>query len=122
MKHDLKKRASLTPMVIKLFDHWKLTGEEQAAALGLRSVRTIDRYRSGGAFANRGELMERVGHLLAIHESLRILFPGNRNIVYGWVKSANGDFNGKRPLDVMISDGLLGIQSVRRYLEFQRER
>jgi len=118
----VKERAAFTGMIMKLFDHWKLSDQERAAVLGLKSVRTIARYRNGGVIANRVELIKRVEHLLAIHKSLRILFPSDRDIVYGWVKAANEAFKGKRPLDVMISEGVAGLQSVRRYLEFQRER
>lgn len=61
-------------------------------------------------------MIDRVGHLLAIHKNLRIMFPHDRKIVYGWFRYPNKTFDNKAPLDVMRS-GLLGLHSVRMYLE-----
>jgi len=118
---SLADRAELTAMIMKLFDHWNLTISEQAAVLGLKSVRTITRYKKGGVFANRPVLMERAKLLLIIHKNLRMHFPSDRKLVYAWVKLQNADFKGKRPLDVMTEE-LAGLESVRRYLDFQGER
>jgi hypothetical protein len=83
---------------------------------------TINRYRKGEPLADSRDLMDRVKNLLAIHRSLRILFPGNRDLVYKWINLPNMNFTGKSPLAVMRDEGFLGLLMVRRYLDFERGR
>lgn len=63
---------------------------------------------------------DRVGHLLAIHKNLRLLYPQNSELLYGWVTMRNQKFDGRTPLEVMIEDGSLGIAKVSRYLDMSR--
>ncbi|MDA8089298.1 MAG: MbcA/ParS/Xre antitoxin family protein [Nitrospiraceae bacterium] len=122
--HSLEGRLALTKIVMKLFDLWELGVEDQLACLGLftGSRRTLDRYRKGAPFANHRDLMDRVGNLLAIHQSLRILYSHNREIVYRWMTTPNLAFDGLRPIDTVREKGFLGLLQVRNYLEFERER
>lgn len=63
---------------------------------------------------------ERVGHLLGIHKSLRLLFPGNRDVVYGWMKMRNRAFGGMTPVDAIRDYGFVGLLMVRTYLDRSR--
>jgi hypothetical protein len=116
-------RESLARMVTKLFDHWGITSTDQCSLLGLSptSRMTLSRYRKGGSLDNNVDLLGRVGHLLGIHKSLRIIFPYNRDLVYEWVTSPNRRFDGKTPLEIMCH-GYEGLLAVRRYLDFERVR
>ena len=116
-------RRRLARMVLALFDHWRLATAEQAALLGLSpdNRATIARYRRGEPFGESRDLIERAGHLLGIHKSLRILFPHDRELAYGWVKASNRRL-GARPLEIMIARGFEGLIAVRRYLDFERGR
>lgn len=116
-------RRRLTRMVLALFDRWGLSTAEQAALLGLSpdNRATIARYRRGEPFGESRDLIERAGHLLGIHKSLRILFPHDRDLAYGWVKAPNRRL-GARPLEIMIARGFEGLLAVRRYLDFERGR
>ncbi len=115
-------RTALAKMVMKLFDHWRLSVQQQAAMLGLSedSRMTILRYRKGSPLADSRDLLDRVGTLLAIHRSLRVLFPRNRDVVYGWPLMQNRAFDGKTPVDVIREEGFLGLLTVKRYLDLQR--
>jgi hypothetical protein len=116
-------RRRLARMVLALFDRWGLSTAEQAALLGLSpdNRATIARYRKGEPFGESRDLIERAGHLLGIHKSLRILFPHDRDLAYGWVKAPNRRL-GARPLEIMIARGFEGLLAVRRYLDFERGR
>jgi hypothetical protein len=118
-----ESRMSLAKTVSNLFDHWKISSSEQCALLGLAvtSRMTLNRYRKGTPLENSTDLLGRVGHLLGIHKSLRIMFPYNRDLVYRWVTAPNLRFNGKTPLEIM-SGGYEGLLAVRRYLDFERGR
>ncbi len=108
-------------MVTKLFDHWQLTAAEQAEALGLSagSRSTLARYRAGEPLADNRDLLDRAGHLLGIHKSLRVLFPHDRDLAYRWMTQSNRRM-GVRPIDLIINRGFEGLLAVRRYLDFQR--
>jgi len=110
-------------MVAALLDHWQLSAAEQTAVLGLSvsSRSTLARYRKGEPLADSRDLMDRAGHLLGIHKSLRILFPHDRDLAYRWVKQPNRRL-GARPLDLVLQYGFEGLLAIRRYLDFERGR
>jgi len=114
-------RARLAAMVVRLLEHWQLAAGEQAALLGLSSGSrsTIARYRNGEPLADNRDLLDRVGHLLGIHKSLRLLFPHDRDLAYRWMTTPNRRLGG-RPVDVVVAHGFEGLLAVRRYLDFQR--
>ena len=121
---DLKSRDArerLARMVTQLFDHWGVSTAEQAALLGLSvdNRSTLARYRKGEPLADSRDLLDRAGHLLGIHKSLRILFPQDRDLAYGWMTAANRRF-GARPVDVVAGQGFEGLLALRRYLDFER--
>jgi Protein of unknown function (DUF2384) len=114
-------RARLAVMVTKLLEHWQLSAAEQAEVLGLSAASrtTLARYRSGEPLADNRDLLDRVGHLLGIHKSLRVLFPHDRSLVYRWITQPNRRLEA-RPVDLIIREGFEGLLAVRRYLDFQR--
>lgn len=121
---DLKTRETrerLARMVTRLFEHWQLSATEQAALLGLSADNrsTLARYRKGDPLADSRDLLDRVGHLLGIHKSLRILFPHDRDLAYRWMTTPNRRF-GARPVDIVVAHGFEGLLALRRYLDFER--
>lgn len=116
-------RARIAAMVTRLLDHWELSAAEQAAVLGLSmgSRSTLARYRAGEPLADSRDLLDRAGHLLGIHKSLRILFPRDRDLAYRWMTQPNRRLGG-RPVDLVLEHGFEGLLALRRYLDFQRGR
>lgn len=114
-------RGRLAVMVTRLLDHWKLTAAEQAELLGLSAASrsSLARYRSGEPLADSRDLLDRAGHLLGIHKSLRLLFPHDRDLAYRWMTQPNRRL-GARPIDLVTEHGFEGLLAVRRYLDFQR--
>jgi len=114
-------RGRLAVMVTRLLEHWQLSATEQAIVLGLSagSRSTLARYRNGEPLADNRDLLERAGHLLGIHKSLRMLFPHDRELAYRWMTQPNGRI-GARPVDLIIERGFEGLLVLRRYLDFQR--
>lgn len=113
-------RARLAAMVIRLLEYWQLTAAEQAEMLGLSSGSrsTLARYRAGEPLGDNRDLLDRAGHLLGIHKSLRLLFPHDRDLAYRWMTTSNRRL-GARPVDLIIRHGFEGLLAVRRYLAFQ---
>lgn len=115
-------RGALAKMVMQLFEHWKLSNEEQLALLGLgaASRSALTRYRKGEPLAQSRDLLERVGNLLAIHKNLRLLFPHNRDLAYAWMSTRNKAFGGRTPAEVVSEIGFAGLLMVRSYLDRER--
>ncbi len=115
-------RRKLARMVTRLFELWELPSADQLELLGLsRTSRAqLSKYRKGGALPSSRDMLDRIGWLLSIHKSLRLLYPRNENIRYTWVKRRNQILDDQRPLDIMKHQGLIGIARVARYLDFLR--
>jgi hypothetical protein len=115
-------RSKLALMVTRLFELWNLSTADQLELLGLsRTSRAqISKYRNGGAVPSSRDMLDRIGWLLSIHKSLRLLYPRNENIRYTWIKRRNRILDDQRPLDIMKYQGLIGVARVARYLDFLR--
>ena len=115
-------RRKLAQMVTRLFELWDLPTADQLELLGLsRTSRAqISKYRKGGALPSSRDMLDRIGWLLSIHKSLRLLYPRNANIRHTWVKRRNRILDDQRPLDIMKYQGLIGIARVARYLDYIR--
>lgn len=119
-----QNRGALAKMVMRAFDYWKLGTEEQLAMLGLATNNraALGRYRRGEPLAANRDLLERVGHLLAIHKNLRLIFPQDRDLAYTWMSQRNKAFEGLTPVEVIKEWGFAGILVVRAYLDRARGR
>ena len=117
---DARKKLAL--MVTRLFELWNISTADQLELLGLsRTSRAqISKYRNGGAVPSSRDMLDRIGWLLSIHKSLRLLYPRNENVRYTWVTRRNRILDDQRPLDIMKNQGLIGVARVARYLDFLR--
>ncbi|MCG6937758.1 MAG: MbcA/ParS/Xre antitoxin family protein [Gammaproteobacteria bacterium] len=116
---ESRDRGSLAKMIMQLFSLWDLSSEDSLALLGMSpdNRSALSRYRQGKPLASNRDLLERVGHLLAIHKNLRLLFPHERDKAYGWVKRRNRAFDGMTPIEAIREYGFAGILMVRAYLD-----
>lgn len=119
---DKDKRAVLAVAVSKLFDKWALGTADRLALLGLSEENraALQRYAKGDALAANRDLTDRVGHLLGIHKSLKLLYPKNEEIAFGWMSSPNTKFDGSTPITIVRRFGLPGLAMVRGTLDVMR--
>lgn len=118
-----KNRCLLAKMIIQLFKHWHLDTATQLNLLGLSetSRALLSKYAKGThALPNNRDVLDRAGWLLAIHKALRLLYPHNEELRYSWVLRRNVAFTNMAPLEIMKEEGLIGIATVARYLDFLR--
>ena len=117
-----KDRGKLSKMVTTLFDHWQLPNKDQLSLLGAapENRALLTRYRAGEPIANDRDKLERVGLLLGIHKSLRLLFPQNRDLAYRWMTTPNRAFDNATPTQVIDQQGMIGLYMVRTYLDHHR--
>ncbi len=120
--HSKERRQGLARMIMQLFQHWQLGNEEQLDLLGLDagSRTTLARYRKGQPLGSNRDLLDRVGHLLSIHKSLRLLFPHNRELAYAWMRTPNRAFDNLSPVQVVRQHGFAGLLMLRSYLDQAR--
>jgi len=115
-------RGALARMVTKAFELWRLGSDDQLAMLGLSAGNraALSRYRRGEPLAASRDLLERAGHILAIHKNLRLIFPQDRDLAYAWMTTRNRAFEGRTPVEVIRDWGFTGILMVRSYLDRNR--
>ncbi|MDE1899875.1 MAG: DUF2384 domain-containing protein [Xanthomonadaceae bacterium] len=116
-------RRDLARAVASLFARWQLPTEVQLALLGMspESRKVLAQYRRGErALPGTRDTLDRAGYLLGIHKALRLLFPEDEGLRYGWVQRRNRLFGERTPLQVMVEDGLVGLARVARFVDFQR--
>ena len=96
--------------------------EDQLALLGLAADNraALSRYRKGEPLGANRDLLERAGHLLAIHKNLRLLFPHDRDLAYRWMTTRNRAFDNRTPVEVVREWGFAGLLMVRAYLDRAR--
>jgi hypothetical protein len=118
-KQGDQDRGALARMVTRAFEHWKLGTEDQLAMLGLATNNrsALGRYRRGEPLAPNRDLLERAGHVLAIHKNLRLVFPQDRDLAYAWMSQRNKAFGGLTPVEVIKEWGFSGMLMVRAYLD-----
>lgn len=122
MIYELDKRRTLARMVTRAFGLWRISTRDQLSMLGLSESNraALSRYRRGEPLGKGRDLLERASHILMIHESLRMLFPRNRNLAYSWMTQRNRAFEGLSPVEVVRDYGFSGLLIVRSYLARQR--
>jgi hypothetical protein len=117
-------RIVLARAVSRLFMHWQLSTADRLALLGLSEANraALGRYERGQPLAASRDLLDRAGHLLGIHKSLKLLYPQNPEVVQMWMTSANRKFHGETPAEVVRRFGLPGLVMVRGTLDTMRGR
>lgn len=117
-----EERVVLAQAIMRLFDLWALPSADRLSLLGLSGENrtALQRYARGEPLAASRDLLDRVGHLLGIHKSLKLLYPRNEDIVRGWMASANARFGGETPVEVVRRFGLPGLVMVRGTLDVMR--
>lgn len=115
-------RRAIASLLMTLFDHWQLSTVEQLDALGFSTTNRaiLTKYRRGEPISGSRDTLERAGHLLGIHENLRLLFPRNADLRYAWIKTRNRAFDNRAPIELIREWGFAGLLMVRAYLERAR--
>lgn len=111
--------AAAARAVVNLFGRWRLTDAEARTLLGGISQATYTRWKRGEIGRLGVDLKTRLSILMGIHKNLRILYTDNER-AYAWVKKSNSDFDGRRPLDIMMQGRMTDLLDVRHYLDAAR--
>jgi uncharacterized protein (DUF2384 family) len=113
------ERAQLAYMVLALFRRWGLEESQKLSLLGLspRNKKRLEAHKKGRPLEPDPETLGRASGLLAIHQHLADRFPGDDDSrAYTWVASPQPAFGDRRPLDIMLEEGVPGIRRVLEHL------
>lgn len=112
-------RSDIARALMGLFDTWGLDTRQRIALLGLppeKGIRDLNRMRHGEALPEVAEILARARLLLEIQHALEITLPHNTAMVGLWVTTGNIFLENQRPLDVMLNEGMAGVERVARSL------
>lgn len=101
--------------IVRLFVAWNLNDMEARNLLGGINQNTWTRWKEGRKVRIGQDLATRLGLLLSIHTSLRIIYP-DKTFCYAWIKKPNKQFNGSTPLEILTAGTILSLIEVRDYL------
>lgn len=113
-------RTQLGRLVVNLLEEWGVSGTDAVNILALPAGtkgRALRRYQEDTPLPDDPEVMKRVEHLMGIADALRTTFPRNANIGLLWLKQPCKRLRRRRPLEIMIEDGLSGLITVRTHLD-----
>ena len=113
-------RVDLGRMVVNMLDDWGIKPSDQVNVLALPDgtpSRMLRRYHEDTPLPDDPDVLMRVEHLLGIADALRTTFPRNASIGLIWLKQPCKRLRRRRPLDIMIEDGLSGLITVRTHLD-----
>ncbi|MEZ9489081.1 MbcA/ParS/Xre antitoxin family protein [Vibrio breoganii] len=106
MPHDIDETVIVAKAIVKMFTLWGLQDSTQLKILGMSDSNgeVLIGMRDGSTgLPNKGDIRSRARHLLTIHKYLRLLYPKNNELLYGWVRMHNKHFGGLTPLDLMMT-------------------
>jgi len=114
-----EEAAAMLRAVFKLFDRWKLEGNEARNLLGQPSARTYHRWKIGQVAELSHDTICRLGDLMGIHKALRYMFAEPER-GYTWIRKSNTAFGGRSALDRMLAGAPSDLSIVRAYLDAER--
>jgi hypothetical protein len=114
------ERLQLGRLVINTLDGWGLKASEQASVLALPKgtpTRMLRRYVDDTPLPDDPDVLKHAEHLLGIADALRTTFPRNASIGLHWLKQPCKRLRRRRPIEIMLEDGLSGLITVRTHLD-----
>lgn len=116
-----EERQMLGPMVMEVLDDWQLNDEACLALLGLPEktrARELTRYRHGNTpIPDDADVVERTRTIIGIQQALHLIFARNPNMPGFWLANRNNRQFGRAPMEVMLEEGLAGMQRVWGHLD-----
>lgn len=112
-------RVELTRGILNMLDEWDISAKDQLVLLGLENVsaREVKRLRDSRPLPDDPNVMQRVEHLISIADALRTTYPFSKRMGKLWMHKPNRKFRQRTPVATMVEDGMVGLVSVRSYLD-----
>lgn len=114
-----KARAGLTAF-FSIAQEWGLDTGQQRILLGSPSRTTFFEWKKKKMGHLSRDTLDRLSYILGIYQALHILFSDQSS--REWLRNPNRDplFNGRSPLDYLLTGQMMALTDVRRYLDWAR--
>ncbi len=114
-----KAQAGLTAF-FSIAEDWGVDNEGQRMLLGSPGRSTFFAWKKNKQGLLSRDVLDRLSYILGIYKALHILFSDGTAMQ--WLKNPNSAplFNGRAPLEYMLSGQLVALADVRRYLDAAR--
>lgn len=119
MPHTTEEQVDLTRAVMRLLTAWGVPAGLQLALLGLDPTahrRVLNRCRFGAALPDTGDVYVRARLLLTIGAAVAQLFPHSSASADVWATTRHLRFGAYTPVEIMLEDGVDGMQRLVDYL------
>jgi hypothetical protein len=107
------ERNDLIQTLLWVMQQWGLESEERVRLLGLPGntpARALQQYSQGKALPDETLFLQHAELILAIYRAVGSFFPGNSTMANYWVTTPSTPFGGRTPLEIMLVEGLPGMQ------------
>lgn len=114
------QRVRYSREVFAVLDAWGLSSDEQAVLLGFEPVserRRLAKMRRGGGLPDAPAIDQRCDYLLRIAAATRAMYPQNVASANTWPTTSNPYFQDRSPVQVMLNQGITGMQRVIEHLD-----
>lgn len=122
LKDGSKTSSALLPALFAIFNLWRLDDAHQMALLGLRNKTTLYKWKHKPEQARLTKnLLERASYILGIYKALQILLP-DQKLADQWLTTPNDNplFNGRVPLDRLLTGQVADLALIRNFLDAER--
>ncbi|NNF95620.1 MAG: DUF2384 domain-containing protein [Halobacteria archaeon] len=112
---NLNNSPSLLSEALHILDKWRVEHSAQLQLLDLPDMhpRMLKRARNGEANVQEDHgLLQRIRRIFEIHNTLQTMFPHNGDMANYWVTTPNVHLQERSPLEIMITHGYDGMQTV----------
>lgn len=117
---DHEQRVELARRVMSMLKSWKVASADQIKLLAMPDsvrARSLARYGQDTPLPDEPMVNERIDHLIGIADALRTSYPMNEQMGSIWLNRANKRFANRKPLNVMLDDGITGVLLIRMHLD-----
>ena len=117
----LEDRVALTKIVLATLKDWGINEAQQIRLLALPETtkpRQMKRYYfDDQPLPDEKQTYTRIEHIMGIAAALRTSYPLNPAAGAVWLKRRNRRFGDRRPLEIMLEDGINGVLAIRTHLD-----
>lgn len=119
------KRQDMNRVAIEAFfslvEKWGIEGvSNKRKLLGQPTESLFYKWQRGEVGTLPHDTLVRISYLLGIHKALKMLFSGNNERCYAWIKKPSKDFGGQSAYERMLAGEITDLAYVRQYLDAMR--
>lgn len=117
---DNKSKVAMKAF-FNLVEKWEVDGvENKRKLLGQPSKALFFKWQRGDVAHVPHDTLMRISYLMGIHKALKMLFSGNNERSYAWIKKPSKDFGGQSAYERMLAGEIVDLAYVRDYLDAMR--